>query len=327
MYRVVSTGEIDNVVRQVRAVMLPETFARYEVFIERGGFTWFRTGERFEGPVHVNHMLQIDGDPWFGGPVTVAGGLTEKTGSNPTFVQGYQLNVPVIDLPPDSYPLDTIRPAAGLDLPALVGPNAYYEIDLAYFGHGQLGWRKYEKVGLNYVYSAWTQDDISTLNGAVFCDDIVHVKGILDGQLTIGASDNIIVTDDITYYGSPPGGGPPPDCDDVLGMITDGDIIIEYNSETMNDCVIQAVMMSLEKNIAAEDYQHYPPRGELDIYGGIIADYAIHLADFDANGNLVSGYVRDYHWDPRVIAMPPPFFPLTGRYYVYSWEEVVPPEV
>ena len=100
-YRVDSTGEIDGVVRQVRTYMIPETFARYQWFVERGGWRWFLTGERFEGPVHVNHDLQIDGDPWFGGRVTAGGGLTMKTGSNPTFVRGYELNAATISLPGD----------------------------------------------------------------------------------------------------------------------------------------------------------------------------------------------------------------------------------
>ncbi|MBN2564877.1 MAG: DUF4900 domain-containing protein [Candidatus Eisenbacteria bacterium] len=324
-YRVVSTGEIDNVVRQVRAVMLAETFARYQVFIERGGFTWFRTGERFEGPVHVNHALQIDGDPWFGGPVTVGGGLTLKSGSNPTFVQGYQLDVPNIDLPPDSYALDRIKPAAeagGLVLPALGGHDKYYEIVFDHYGPGVMGWRSWS----DGVSSDWQPVPISGLNGAVYSRESIRISGVLDGQLTIGADEDVVVVDDILYQCSPPGGGPGPECDDVLGVITDGDVVIEYNSANATDCVIQAVMMSLEKNIEAEEYQHHPPRGEISIYGGIIADYAIHLAEFDGDGNLVSGYVRDYHWDARMITMPPPFFPLTGRYFIYSWEEVVPPE-
>ncbi|MCK4510424.1 DUF4900 domain-containing protein, partial [bacterium] len=102
-YWVVSTGYVDNVVRQVRAAMVAETFARYQVFVEKAGWVWFRTGERFEGPVHVNHNLQIDGDPWFGGPVTAGGGLTLKTGSNPVFEMGYELHVANIPLPDDSY--------------------------------------------------------------------------------------------------------------------------------------------------------------------------------------------------------------------------------
>ncbi|MCK4512077.1 DUF4900 domain-containing protein, partial [bacterium] len=67
-YVVVSTGAKDGVLRQVKATVIAETFAMYSWFIESagGGYSWFRTGERFEGPIHVNGDLKIDGDPWFG---------------------------------------------------------------------------------------------------------------------------------------------------------------------------------------------------------------------------------------------------------------------
>jgi hypothetical protein len=114
-----------------------------------------------------------------------------------------------------------------------------------------------------------------------------------------------------------------------LGLISaghpDGDIVISYTPPNQTDCVIQAVMMSLQKNIEAEDYQHYPPRGDIVIWGGMIADYSIHLGQF-SGGVCVSGYNRDYRHDARLFTMPPPFFPLTGRFHVHSWEENKRPE-
>lgn len=330
-YRVVSTGTIDNVTRQVRAVMIAETFARYQVFVERGGWVWFRTGERFEGPVHVNHSLQIDGDPWFGGPVSAGGGLTLKTGSNPVFERGYTLNAETIPLPDDSYATDRIKPAAvsgGTVLLALNGNQAKYQIDLDHFGPGLLGYRSYERVGGSYVWSAtWEQVDLSTINGAIWSPEPIQISGTLDGQLTIGVEGNIEVIGDVLYDGVVPGNPPAPDCDDALGLIADGDLIIAYTTPNENDCLFYGVVMALEKSVEAEDYQHHDPRGVFEMYGGLIVDYSIHLAQYDNDGNLISGYVRDYHWDNRMITMPPPFFPLTGRFLIDSWEEVVPPEV
>ncbi|MCK4914899.1 MAG: DUF4900 domain-containing protein, partial [Candidatus Eisenbacteria sp.] len=70
-YEVIATGDKDGVLRQVKATVIAETFAMYSWFIESGGggYSWFRSGERFEGPIHVNGDLRIDGDPWFGGHV------------------------------------------------------------------------------------------------------------------------------------------------------------------------------------------------------------------------------------------------------------------
>ena len=330
-YKVVSTGTIDNVTRQVRAEMIAETFARYQVFVERGGWVWFRTGERFEGPVHVNHSLQIDGDPWFGGPVTAGGGLTLKTGSNPVFEMGYELNAETIPLPDDSYATDRIKPAAqsgGRILLALSGNKAKYHIDLDHFGPGILGYRTYQRVGGTYVWSAvWEPVDLSAINGAIWSPEPIQIEGTLDGQLTIGVEGNIEVIGDVLYDGVVPGNAPAPDCDDALGLIANGDLIIAYTTPNKNDCLFYGVVMALEKSVEAEDYQHHDPRGVFEMYGGLIVDYSIHLGQYDSAGNLLSGYVRDYHWDNRMVTMPPPFFPLTGRFFVHTWEEVVPPEL
>ena len=78
--------------------------------------------------------------------------------------------------------------------------------------------------------------------------------------------------------------------------------------------------------ILPEDYQHHPIRGDFTIYGGLIAERAIHIADY-SGGVVVSGYYRDYHYDGRMITLPPPFFPFSSNFGLVTWEEVVPVEV
>ncbi|MBN2564876.1 MAG: DUF4900 domain-containing protein [Candidatus Eisenbacteria bacterium] len=331
-FEVVSTGELDGVQRQVRSVMVAETFARFQWFVERGGWKWFGTGERFEGPVHVNADLQVDGDPWFGARVYAGGHATIKVGSDPTFEDGYELHVEQIPLPGDDY-LDGVLKAAALNGGRYVGSlpaGAFYLVGLGHYGHGTLTY-----VGVTGSYGHITQItiprtvDLSTLNGAMWFDAPIAIAGTLDGQLTIGVNGNIEIWDDIVYYDATPYGGPNPGCDDVLGLIAAGhpygDVIIKYTPPNRHDCVIHAVMMALQKNIEAEDYMHYPPRGDIVIYGGMIADYSIHMGEF-SQGVCISGYNRDYRNDARLFSMPPPFFPLTGHYMVYSWEEVKRPE-
>jgi hypothetical protein len=330
-YAVVSTGDMDSVLRQVRATMLEETFAAYQVFVERGGWIWFRTGERFEGPVHVNHALQVDGDPWFGARVTAGGGYTEKAGSNPVFEEGYELNADVIPLPADSYVTDVLLPAAqsggGLVLPPLNGNQAKYVVELGVPSAGWMRYCSYEKVGTGYVTSDWTSVDLAAIsNGVLYSPEPLRLSGTLDGRITIGVEGNIEISGDVLYEGSTPGGGIDADCDDVLGLIANGDVVVASTPDNQNDCEIHAAMMALEKNIEAEDYQQGDPRGEIEIHGALIADYSIHLGQYKS-GVLISGYSRDYHWDPRLTSSPPPFFPTTGRFLIYSWEEVVPPEV
>jgi hypothetical protein len=331
-YEVVSTGWKDGTVRQVKATVAAQTFAIYQWFIESGGggYSWFRTGERFEGPVHVNGSAKIAGDPWFGGLLTAVGNVDIVSG-NPTFVEGYLEGVDSIDLPTRDYVLATLRNEAtqpgGIYLPAL-GNKTYYEVILGDPVLGQLSYQGRDEYGTAIPGS----DGIVTLSatsGAMWSEEDVWIKGTLDGQLTLGADANIHIRDDIIYADSSPGSGPNPGCDDMLGLVAaghpDGDIFIDYTVPNQTDVEVHAVMMSLQKTIEAEDYQLYGPRGDFVLWGGMLADYAIHLAQLDTDGNLISGYYRDYHYDYRVGLLPPPFFPYEGSYSVKTWQEVKPP--
>ena len=331
VYDVVSTGEIDGVMRQVKSTLVAETFARYQWFIESGGggYSWFRSGERFEGPVHVNGSIMIDGDPWFGNLVSAGGGITLTAGSNPIFERGYQLNVGQVDLPTQAYMQATLRAAAlepGGHLAGTLPNKRYYTVEL--LSSGEVWYRETKEHG--QMVGAPEVVDLSGSNGAMWFDAPIAISGVVDGELTIGVDGDITITDDITYLDSSPGSGPNPDCDDVLGLIAaghpDGDIIIERNPANNNDCEVHGVLMALQKNIEAEDYQHGGLRGDLIVWGGMVVDYAIHIAEY-RDGVVTSGYVRDFHYDPRLFAMPPPYFPYTGTYVVADWAEVVPPRI
>jgi hypothetical protein len=334
-YEVVSTGAKDGVLRQVKATIVAETFAIYQWFVGSvgGGWTWFRTGERFEGPVHLNGDIQIDGDPWFGGLVRAGGGYTEKIGSNPTFVRGYETHVEQIDLPSRTYVLNTVRVAADDGgwrySGGSLGPNdAYWRVEFQGDYFTAEAFDKHD----NPISGVLVETvPLASINGSVWFDDHIKISGVVDGQVTIGVDGDIHIVDDLIYADSSPGSGPNPDCDDILGMIaagsSKGNVIIDKTAENMSDCEVHGVLMALQNTIEAEDYQHGPIRGDFIIYGGLMARQAIHLADVNNAGIVTSGYYRNYHYDSRVITLPPPFFPFTSNFSVVTWEEVVPVQV
>ena len=328
-YEVVCTADVDDATRRIRTIMVPETFAKYQWFAEGGGWRWFCTGERFEGPVHVRDDLLIDGDPWFGGKVTVGGGLTMEAGSNPTFVHGYELNVGEIPLPGVADIGAAVKTAAlngGLYAGPLPKLKDFYHVALGSPSAGELTYEGRRPQGPNYLSLDGPHVvDISSLNGAAWFGEPVSVEGILDGQITIYADGDIEIWDDILYDASTPGAGPDPECDDVLGLIAGGDIEISYTLPNQNDCEIHGVMIALGTNVQAERYTKEDPRGRLIIYGGVIAEESILCGQY-ADGFCVHGYERDYRLDPRLLRMPPPFFPVIGKYIVYSWEEIDPLE-
>jgi len=328
-YEVVCTADVDDATRQIRTLMIPETFAKYQWFAEGGGWRPFGTGERFDGPVHVQEDLLIDGNPWFGGRVTAGGGLTMEMGSDPTFAQGYELNVGDIPLPGVSDIDGTVKTAAlngGLHAGTLPKQKDFYHVTLGSPSVGELTYEGLRLKSGGYL----TVDgphvvDISSLNGAVWFEEKIAIEGVLDGRITIYVDGEVEIWDDILYDASTPGAGPDPECDDVLGLIAGGDIEISYTPANQNDCEIHGVLIALDENVQAERHTKYEPRGSLIICGGVIAEESILCGVYE-DGYCVNGYERDYRFDARLREMPPPFFPLTGRYIIYSWEEIGPPE-
>jgi hypothetical protein len=293
---------------------------------------WFTSGDRLDGRVHTNDYIRIDGDPWFGMKVTSSKDeIIERSGSNPTFEGGYELNVEEVPLPVDADLVATVKAEAQVDGeygPPLMGGQSKYELVIGRNGLLETySYRKYELIpGTgDYDWSGWTDVYIPDTNGMAWFDEPVHVSGVLDGGLTIGSSVDIYISDDVTYYDSTPEHGPDPGCDDVLGLVSSGDVIVENTVANQTDCVIHAHMLALDRSFKAEQYWIGPPRGTLTLYGGFAQQRQGAVGYFNSGG-LIHGYAKDYHYDMNLLRHSPPGYPATGDYLVVSWEEFKAPE-
>jgi hypothetical protein len=322
-FTVLATGADDGAVRQVRAVLTPETFAHFQWFINsQAPDTWFVTGDYFEGPVYINGHLRVDGDPWFGSSVAATGNYIEAPNSHPTFTAGYQTAAPVIPFPTNATVYADIRDQAGLSLPQLPGNGSRYEVVLGRNGNlGTLSYRSYAG-----SYSNWTNRSIGDLNGAAWFGSTVWIEGTIDGELTIGSANQIWITNDVLYADSSPGEGPNPGCDDVLGLVALNETYVKDTVPNGTDCEIHGILMSLNRRFEVEGWNNPPARGTLTVWGGIIADQAWRVGTY-VQDVARSGYDREWHYDPRMLRLFPPFFPMTGNMMIIAWEEVIPPEV
>ena len=80
--------------------------------------------------------------------------------------------------------------------------------------------------------------------------------------------------------------------------------------------------MALDTSFVLENWRTVSPKGNLTVYGGIIQDERGPVGTFDGrSGTKLSGYSKNYSYDPRLITAPPPFMPTTGDYVTLSWEE------
>ncbi|MBA4378617.1 MAG: hypothetical protein C0395_08230 [Gemmatimonas sp.] len=126
--------------------------------------------------------------------------------------------------------------------------------------------------------------------------------------------------DNITYQASNAQGEPPSNCDDLLGLVAERNVIFVDNVANQTDLIVNAVLMALGTSIQAENYTLGLPRGTLTIWGGLIQRVRGAVGQFRGT-TIIHGYRKNYHYDPRVTGRVPPSYPLTGVYEETSWEE------
>jgi hypothetical protein len=353
-YTITSTGYSGNRQRRLEVDVGPQSFADFLYFTnmehEPSGGTacWFTSADVIDGPLHTNDQIHIFGDPVFKGNVESGYGgpddnnLTHNAaflyynGSStqniesaapsnpphdaPTFEQGYQLGVSTIEIPDVLRELQELAEAGGVVLITLAGN---YEIVMSRpdsAGNPMYGYVSYRKSSQD-----WTDVDISSINGMIYVTGGAEVSGVLDGRLTIACSSNLYVVDDITYRDSDEN-GPTAGCDDVLGLVASGDIIVENNEANQTDCVIHAAMMALNQSFRVDGYNVGEPRGDLTIHGGLVQEFRgpVGTVVLTGEGNevqVVTGYRKDYHYDCRLRDMPPPGFFQTGTYKRLAWRD------
>ncbi|MBU1677170.1 DUF4900 domain-containing protein, partial [bacterium] len=311
------------------------SFAQYAMFTDEesnGQFPlWYISGDAVEGRLHTNGTYHIAGNPRFLGKVTSASDhmvgypnyrVEDMSGwpvggNAPQFAGGGELNAPLIPMPTDLPDLRQQGMFGG------IYTAAEMDIELGYAGAQAAvsapGWLRYRDHA--DTSGDWSSVQISSLSNSIFyCEGDVHIKGVLDGELTVASHNNVRIEDNITYRASDSQGMPLPGCDDLLGLLAERNIIFADNAANQNDLIVDAVLMALDTSITAENYTSGPPRGTLTIWGGLIQKYRGAIGQF-SNQGIVHGYRKDYHYDPRVTARTPPSYPLTGVYEKTGWEE------
>lgn len=167
--------------------------------------------------------------------------------------------------------------------------------------------------------------------GVIYVDGKVAISGVLRGRVTIAASEQIIIADDITYSIEPGLGT----CQDILGIFSGEDVVVADNPinapanrgvgatyltyDDTKDEYIHGIVLAL--NIfTVENYDSGSDRWErcentnwgrgcLYLTGGIIQRVrgAVGLSGGE-------GYLKRYAYDRCGATAPPPYFPTTGHF-------------
>lgn len=183
--------------------------------------------------------------------------------------------------------------------------------------------------------------------GVIHVTGKIAISGKLRGSITLAATGNIILADNLTYVTNPGGTVP---CNspvrDMLGLFSGADVIMADNllnapmmpisagtyrtwASRGSDEYIHGVVLALS-NFTAQNYDRNPTnvedcqgtnnaRGCLYLTGGIIQYTRGPVGITDGRG-----YIKRYQYDACAGLMPPPYFPTTGRFVKGHYYEVEP---
>jgi hypothetical protein len=298
------------------------------------------TGDTCKGPLHTQDYLYVSGNPVFTGMVTTLKGVNKmRTSDDPKFNGGYNKGLD-IGLPSDFTDVVNLGGAGGA-----VYNNVKTYIEFLANGKvivrtGTNGWGE-TRTTLNTtpnpdVYWCKTYSSVSelTTNGVLLVQTSeLHVKGVLDGQITlgcVGTGSKVFLDSSITYK------EPPkiwdgdnnmyvknPDCDDMLGIVADNDIHISVNAEyngpsTPRGMTIHASMISKLGGFGAESYDSRVIGGMLKVVGGIQQKARDPVGTF-SGGSINHGFQKNYDYDERLLLDAPKGYPPVQTYVVQNW--------
>jgi len=321
-YRVTSTGMYGSMNRVLVNYVQVDNYARYLWFTDRevfnGSNVWFWSQDRLNGPTHTNGHFNISGNPVFENEVRSVDDYIRffNNGNNinlsqttnlpydiPDFQMGVQFGAEPTTMPKQALGLRAAAISGGLSLQG--------DTTIVLNNDGTMSVTNSKKKWNNYNMAI-------PGNGALFVNDgSLVISGVLNGKLTAGSSGDVIIRDNIVYADDPRTN---PNSDDIMGIISESDVIIDDGAPS--NLEIDACVMGMNTSFMFENWWIGPPKGTLSVYGGIIQDERGPVGTFNGmTGQKVSGYSKNYLYDPRLLSSPPPYMPTTGDYVTLSWEE------
>ena len=184
--------------------------------------------------------------------------------------------------------------------------------------------------------------------GVIFVRGSVVVSGTVRSRVTVAATGDIILGDDLVYDTDPGAGS----CTDIAGLFAGGRVIVAdntinapqqvdagsttyYDLDDTDDEFIHATILALDRfevenpgagatavSVCGTDASGNPlvwGRGCLRVTGGIIQ----RMRGIVTYGGG-TGYVKRYTHDTCAFTAPPPYFPSTGHFYRGRYYEVDP---
>ena len=181
-----------------------------------------------------------------------------------------------------------------------------------------------------------------SFKGVIHVTGRVAISGTLRGRVTLAATGDILIADDLTYTNSPGGGN----CADILGLFSGGSVRMADNAvntpqrpdgpggayfsyDDTSSEFLHAVILALDE-FTADNFGAGPTatepcegaargRGCLYLGGGVI-----QRTRGGVGTTAGHGYLKRYSYDSCAYSNPPPYFPTTGRFSRARYYEIDP---
>ncbi|MBF0494417.1 MAG: hypothetical protein HQL28_04725 [Candidatus Omnitrophica bacterium] len=328
IYTITSKGTYGGVSRTLRLTVQLTSFSHWAYITNteicyypgwEGYASYWVTGNIVNGPLQVNDNLYIAGNPIFNGAVSVVSDHVTYYDApgvdKPLFNEGLWVGVPTVPLP-DPAPLlssicDMSKQSGGMYLDGVDRSDPNNPKPGLHSTHNAVAIEFFSNGTMNLTQNGTTSNMPLPSNGAIYVSGgEVEVKGVLNGQVTIGCDQNIYTTDSIIYHDTSPG-TPNPASTDVLGLVAKTNVVFP-NNLPRGDKEIDAYIVALNGSFYLENMgslAYGDVRGNLVQYGGVMAQWsATVFGCFDGPGNLLYGYLQIPYYDDRLNTLIPPGF-------------------
>ncbi len=308
------------------------------------------TGDTIDGPFHTQGKLLTLGSPVFTGKVTTKDGVGMYGNmygfgkADPKFLGGYDAPVEV----PFTLNTSKLEGAANSGGRLFEDPSGNAsDIRLKFNSDGTVDWSQtvtttsttWVKQGKKWkevttTTTDWTtpinaQLDTLAPNGVIWNKKgNLYLSGTVNGKYTVGTAKdgsndgNVYLEDDIIYRKDPlkfknGKSESNPDCEDMLGIVAEKQVIVKNNSANRNNINIHAALFNYDGGITVEGISSSTPNmGTMRIHGSLIENSAQTTGY--TNG---AGYNQVIRYDKRYMTSTPPSFPATDQFEIVSWFE------
>jgi hypothetical protein len=288
----------------------------------------FVSGDILDGPVYTDDILSIRGPsgPVFKQLVSSGASYVDTNGWNMTsadraavFQGGLALNAEPLDIQGQFgdhiTDIQTESQLGGLNLEG----SAAGDYDFTFLSNGKVVYQK----RVSKKRPPPVTNMLSSLNGTIYVDGDVYVKGVVNGKVTLASRHTINIVSNIVYE-SASGGNPEPwntntfnyaNVNDMLGLMA----VDSVNVMGKNSINIHASIMITSGGFNADENETEIGNKFINLFGGM-SQYSRGVIGH--NTSPFQGFHKNYKFDERYgseMQEAPPSFP-PSKYEFSSWE-------